>query len=251
MSTSTFRRISRPAARSTSTATKSAATASACGWPARTSTSPTSTAAEPAKSAAKWSAFDESASLRYRRAARMDTAVRVRSMMSTTPITASAYHAACTWLGREPTSRAIDRSAITRLARTRIVASARAARCSALPCPYAWPVSAGRPATPTAKNVSSAATRSVPECTASEISPRLCVARPVASLSAISATAAATEMSAVRRCGLMGGRIARHTEEPAEAGSSGHAEATQRYEVAMSPTNCSDTPFVPLSCQWR
>ena len=38
------------------------------------------------------------------------------------------------------------------------------------------------PATPTAKNVSSAATRSVPECSASERSPRLPVARPVAEL---------------------------------------------------------------------
>ena len=38
-----------------------------------------------------------------------------------------------------------------------------------MPCPYWWPRSAGRPATPIAKNVSSAATRSVPEWSASEI----------------------------------------------------------------------------------
>ena len=53
------------------------------------------------------------------------------------------------------------------------MASARAERCSALLCPYGWCWSAGRPATPTAKNVSSAATKSVPECRASEIRPRL------------------------------------------------------------------------------
>src|ERR1700740_1415964 len=91
-----------------------------------------------------------------------------------------------------------------RLASTRIDASASADRCSAFPCPYWWPTSAGRAATPTAKNVSNAATRSVPECAASERRPRLCVAIPVASLSAIRATAASTEMSAVRRSGLTG-----------------------------------------------
>ena len=58
----------------------------------------------------------------------------------------------------------------------------------------------GRPAaTPTAKNVSSAATRSVPECNASEMRPRLCEARPAPSLSAMSTMAATTETSAVRR----------------------------------------------------
>src|SRR5215472_16175155 len=54
-------------------------------------------------------------------------------------------------------------------------------------------------ATPTAKNVSSAAMRSVPEWAASETSPRLCVARPVPSLSAMRATAAATDQSAAFR----------------------------------------------------
>ena len=62
--------------------------------------------------------------------------------------------------------------------------------------------SAGRTATPTAKNVSSAATRSVPECTASDTSPRLPLARPVDSFSPISAQAAPTETSAVRRWGV-------------------------------------------------
>src|SRR5436305_1680102 len=59
-------------------------------------------------------------------------------------------------------------------------------------------------ATPTAKNVRSAATRSVPECAASESRPRLPVARPVPSLSPISARAARTETSAVRRCAFTG-----------------------------------------------
>ena len=44
--------------------------------------------------------------------------------------------------------------------------------------------------------------RSVPEWTASETRPRLPLARPVVSLSAISAQAAPTETSAVRRCGV-------------------------------------------------
>ena len=42
-----------------------------------------------------------------------------------------------------------------------------------------------------------------PECSASEMSPRLFVASPGTSLSAMSAAAAPTEMSAVRRCGFM------------------------------------------------
>src|SRR5579885_3146054 len=90
---------------------------------------------------------------------------------------------------------------MTKLATTRKAASASAARCSALPWPYWCVTSAGRTATPTAKKVSSAATRSVPEWMASETRPRLCVARPVASLSAISAAAASTDQRAVLRCG--------------------------------------------------
>src|SRR3954471_10873217 len=89
-----------------------------------------------------------------------------------------------------------------RLASTRMPASPSADRGSAFPCPYWWPRSAGRAATPTAKKVRSAAIRSVPECAASESKPRLCVASPVPSLSAMSATAATTERSAVRRCGV-------------------------------------------------
>src|SRR4051812_20079675 len=91
-----------------------------------------------------------------------------------------------------------------RLATTRIAPSASAERCSAFPCPYWCPVSAGRAATPTAKNVRSAAIRSVPEWAASESRPRLCVAIPVPSFSPIRAIATTTETSAVRRCGVTG-----------------------------------------------
>src|SRR6476619_7430140 len=90
-----------------------------------------------------------------------------------------------------------------RLAITRIAPSASAERCSAFPCPYWCPVSAGRAATPTANSVSSAAIRSVPECAASDSRPRLCVAMPVPSFNPIRAIAASTEKSAVRRCGVM------------------------------------------------
>ena len=65
--------------------------------------------------------------------------------------------------------------------------------------PVLVPGSAGRTATPTAKNVSRAAMRSVPESADAETSARLWVARPVPSLSAMSATAAATDQSAAFR----------------------------------------------------
>src|SRR3954463_4865792 len=117
-------------------------------------------------------------------------------------MTRIAYQAASTCECELPVRRLIACQMMARLARTRIAPSASADRCSALPCPYWWPVSAGRAATPTAKKVRSAAIRSVPECAASDSKPRLCVARPVPSLSAISATAATTDRSAVRRCGV-------------------------------------------------
>src|SRR5262249_12429423 len=85
---------------------------------------------------------------------------------------------------------------------TRMTASASAPRCSALPCPYWCATSAGLTATPTVKKVRRAAIRSVPECAASEIRPRLCEASPAASLSTMSTTAATTEASAVLRWGF-------------------------------------------------
>ena len=91
----------------------------------------------------------------------------------------------------------------------RIVASPSAARFWAFACPNGWPRSAGRTATETAKNVSSAAARSVPECAASASSPRLPLAIPATSLIAMSTQAAPTETSAMRRCGDMWGRLRR------------------------------------------
>ena len=76
-----------------------------------------------------------------------------------------------------------------------------------LPVPVLVPRSAGRTATPTAKNVSSAAMRSVPECAAAETRPRLCVASPVPSLSAMSASAANTDQSAAFRWASTAGSV--------------------------------------------
>src|SRR5579862_4158258 len=202
MSTSALRRIKRPAAARTSIATNSAAAASPFGCPARARSRPASTATEPARSLAKWMAFEESAALWYCFAACAEAVVLATSTRITTPITSSAHQAACTGRGWFWVRRITARMAMKMLAITRNAASASAARCSAFPCPYGWPRSAGRPETPTAKNVSSAATRSVPEWIASETRPRLCVASPTDSLSAISVAAATTDVRAARRCGL-------------------------------------------------
>ncbi len=128
--------------------------------------------------------------------------MRATSIAITTQITRSAYQRASTCECVRPARRAIACQTIAKLATTRIAPSPSAERCSALPCPYWCPVSAGRAATPTAKKVSSAAIRSVPECAASDSRPRLCVASPVPSFSPIRAVAASTERSAVRRCGV-------------------------------------------------
>src|SRR6266516_7179730 len=93
------------------------------------------------------------------------------------------------------------------LASDRKAASANAERCSAFPWPNWCDTSAGRAATRTARYVSRAATRSVPEWTASETKPRLCVASPTLSLRTTSVAAAATETSAERRCGLTPRRL--------------------------------------------
>jgi hypothetical protein len=119
-------------------------------------------------------------------------------MQMTIPTTTNAYQVARTDVPPFR-RREIACQTMKTLATTRIAPSARAARCSAFPWPYWWPGSAGRTETPTAKNVSSAAMRSVPECAASEMSPRLWVARPVPSLSAIRASAATTDQRAAFR----------------------------------------------------
>ena len=246
-----------PAARSTSTATKSAATESPSGCPARASSSPTSTATEPARSLPKWSAFAPSAALVVapRRAPRDDR-------RATTSIAITTHD------GRERVPRRIDRRlrradeardrAVAdrdRSRATRNEASASAARCSALPWPYWWPGSAGRAATPTAKKVSSAATRSVPECAASERRPRLCVARPTPSLSATSAAAATTETSAVFRCGDIGrsmaaGYVEGPPERALEASSCGdRGTSGRRCRRGSAPASIVPAPW-PLSLQW-
>src|SRR4029078_9435500 len=129
--------------------------------------------------------------------------VRLKSTQMTIASASSAYHLASTVACVRPARCEIARQLMTRAAPTSSPASPRAARCSAFPWPYAWPGSAGRRATPTAKKVRSAAIRSVPECAASERRPRLCVAMPVTSFNPLRAIAASTEKSAVRRCGVM------------------------------------------------
>ena len=129
--------------------------------------------------------------------------VREASMARTSPIAANVHHVGSTSNSTTPASRRTAATAIPTLARMRKPASASAARFWALACPYGWPRSAGRTATETAKNVSSAAARSVPECAASASSPRLELASPATSLIATRRHAAPTETSAVRRCGDM------------------------------------------------
>src|SRR5829696_1651689 len=207
ISTSTLRRINLVAATSTSAATKSAAIESPSGNPAEAATSPASTASVPTKSLPKWSAFERSASLPNRRAARNEATVRARSITRTIATTTKTHQAVSMSCSKTPRSRAPASAATATLTSASTVASARAARCSALPWPYWWPRSAGRWATPIAKNVSSAATRSVPEWSASDTSPRLPLAMPVPSFSATRTPAAQIETSAVRRCGVMPRRL--------------------------------------------
>ncbi len=64
-------------------------------------------------------------------------------------MTTNAYQVGLDLEVRAPTSCETRAQAMKRLASTRIAASASAARCSALPCPYWCAGSAGRPATPT------------------------------------------------------------------------------------------------------
>src|SRR3954471_12300383 len=144
-------------------------------------------------------------------------------MTITPPITRSAHPFGSTWPEASPNSRQSARQAIRRLATTRIAASASAARCSALPWPYAWPGSAGRIATPSATKVRIAATRSVPEWAASERRPRPPVAIPEMSLTAIRATAARIETRAVRRWGLTTGEGSHNARGPLARASRGDA----------------------------
>ena len=207
MRTPTFRPRSRAAATITSAATKSAAIESPAGKPTAAAPRPTRTASVPTRSLPKWSAFACSASLRCSRAARRETCVREASIAMTTAIAANVHTVGSTSNSTAPASRATASPAMTRLTAMRKPASASAARFWAFACPNGWPRSAGRTATETAKNVTSAAARSVPEWAASARSPRLPLAIPATSLIAIRRHAAPTETSAVRRCGDMRGRL--------------------------------------------
>ena len=135
MSTSTFWRMSRTAAVTTSTATSSAATASAQGSPARVSRRPASTAIEPTRSEAKCSALAASAGLDQRREARYEIVARLASMPITTATTPIAHQAASTPWSPPCTSRTSAWTPIRALTSTRKPPSPSAARCSALPWP--------------------------------------------------------------------------------------------------------------------
>ena len=176
MSTSTFLRISRPAATRTSTATKSAAAGRP--WDSPTGEQqPDEHRRRPGEVAAEVEAFACSAALPV--LARPRAARRTPARVDRDH---DREHDRDRVPGRvdlgsgSPSGAASAGTRSNRLGEHEDGRLARAARCSAFPCPYGWPRSAGRPATPTANRVSSAATRSVPECTASEISPRLPVA---------------------------------------------------------------------------
>src|SRR5271157_4566392 len=76
------------------------------------------------------------------------------------------------------------------------VASTNAERDSILPWPKGWAGSAGLSDNRTEIYVTTAATRSKPECMASEMIPKLLVKRPTVSFIAINRTAATTEVKA-------------------------------------------------------
>ena len=92
------------------------------------------TAVEPARSLAKWSALAPKAALEYLRAARCETVARLASITMTITMTRNAYQVAST-SAVPSTRRRIAAKAIRIERPTRIDASARADRCSALPWP--------------------------------------------------------------------------------------------------------------------
>ena len=137
------------------------------------------------------------------RAARHDATVRLTSIAITTPITASAYHARVDLRVRRRRRAARSRARRSRGSRARGTRPRRAPR-GARPCRARTGGPCRRAAPRRRRRRRSAARRRGPcrSATASERRPRLCVARPVPSFSPISAIAANTETSAVRRCGL-------------------------------------------------
>src|SRR5580693_5935074 len=115
--------------------------------------------------------------------------------------------------------------------------SIKAEKFSTLPCPYWWSASAGLSETWTERNVTIAATRSSPECAASDKMPRLPVVTPTTIFSVVMAIAASTELPATARfsarmdAGLwIAGELAIRALSPLTTASanssSGHISAT-------------------------
>ena len=175
--------------------------------------------------------------------------------MSTTitiPMTTNAYHLASTVAVRLPTRCVIARHAMKQLARTRIAASARAERCSALPWPYWCETSAGRTATPTAKSVKQR--RHEVGAGVQRLRDQAQAVRGEACAELERDEHDGRDHRDERRTSL-GIHPASETEEPAlPAGSSATPRIPESYELAMSPLKCSssvDPEPLPLSCQWR
>ena len=207
-------RISRPAATSTSTATNSAAGESprvarpprAGARRGRRSTrrgrcrsGARSTAARGCDSGARCAARRPCGSRRS----------RSRPEHDGTPSQAASTSGSPPPVSRATASAGDERGSAT----TRIVASASAARCSAFPCPYWWAASAGRTGDADGEEGEQRGDevgRGVHRLREQAEGP---LASPVPSLSAISADAATTETSAVRRCGFIAGVYARSSRQ--------------------------------------
>ena len=114
------------------------------------------------------------------RAARSETSVRERSIVITTATAANTHQRASTSRSRPSRRAARRRAHPTATLTSEQHRTPPRARPGAPPCRDRTGAS-GRPAVtaiPIAKNVSSAATRSVPECSASETRPRLTAREP-------------------------------------------------------------------------
>jgi hypothetical protein len=123
---------------------------------------------------------------------------REMSITIDTTTTTNAHTVASTWTTLK-TSRSIPSEMIHPQVTNSSSVSSRADRFSTFPCPYRCSASAGLSEYRTAKYVTTAATRSSPECAASASSPKLSVVRPTSSLPPVSTTAAPTDVSATHR----------------------------------------------------
>ena len=162
---------------------------------------------------------------RARRAARRRS--RPTSTAITTASTAKVHHAGVD-VGLAALGQARDRLSADDDARQHQERRPRPAPRGARPCRVrrAGRGRAGRTATRSASNVSIAATRSVPECTASASRPSEPETRPATSLSVTSNAAASTEPSAERRTRVpmrCPGRVRRRPgRPPCDLGRGGH-----------------------------